>query len=202
MNTKTLAVASVLSIATAGQAQTVVGSFQLVDQGGFGGLFDTMNVSLGMVKDLFPFEPTNLIFFEEDLEIGLSDVGTTWTSDTASMSLIRTELQDADSNDSFGVRVGLELPDGDEFVYFQTVLESEFPAFGLDLATIASETDEIRVTLLSFSTESPGRDLNGDGVWTDYAARYQFDFVSIPTPGVGAVLLCAGGGVLVRRARR
>ncbi len=176
------------------EADTVLGSFQIHDSGGTMGVLDTMQVSYGVSSMGFPF---TYVFFAEDITIGAADVGTTWTSSPAATALILDQLRDAD-RDALGVKVALPPPwGGPPMESFVGIAEADFHSVGVDLDLVATRTDEIRVTLLSLSMDSPGSDPLGNGNWTDYADSYQFDFVEVPEPG--AMALLAIGAFRARR---
>jgi len=202
MNTKVLAVVGMTGMAfvASANAEIVLGSFELNENKSFERIFESMSVSLGMVKNGIP-TPSNRVFLAENLQLTTADIGTTWVTDPATMEVMRTEMLDSDTRDLFGIMVTLpSLKGGFGVSYFEGPSEGQFPGLGLDLALLASQTDEIRVTLQSFSYDSPGSDPNGDGIWTEYTTSYLFEFVSVPAPSSAALLLT--GGVLAGRRKR
>ncbi len=183
---------------SAARADVVVGSFDLTDAGGPSALFDTLPVAFGMQND-FIQDPEGFVLFGGG-EVGAADVGTVWTSSSAEMDAMRAWLQDDNEFDLVGLTTEITLANGSVFGYFYGVAELSFPFYGLDLETVATQADELRVTLLSFSAVSPGDDPNQDGVWTDYEMSYRFEFVSVPGPGAMATL--AFGATALGRRRR
>ena len=54
---------------------------------------------------------------------------------------------------------------------------------------------------LTFSMESPGQDLNGDGIWTDFHIGGVYEFWGSPIPEPATLLLLALGSVALLRRR-
>ncbi len=79
-------------------------------------------------------------------------------------------------------------------------------AFTFDDATDfkGSLIDSLTITVNSFEADIPGRDPNGDGIWTDYTAEYSLSVKGKPVPepanllGLGAAV---GFGVLLAKSR-
>lgn len=80
--------------------------------------------------------------------------------------------------------------------YSETDIFGDVTLNGIDLGGYDIEAIAMRVDSLWF--DSPGRNLNGDGIWTDYG--YDLTFTFIPEPGT--VLLLGLGAVVLRRKRR
>jgi len=186
-----------LALTASARGGLILGTDDIEINGGFNTVFDTVPVKLMMTRDFtpgvgspFPISGTSII--------GASDVGKTWRIDQPSTDVVLAELRDADLLGAFGVQVSLFNPDGDSFGRWFTS-ELTLVSQGQDLDLIGARTDEIIVTLLAFSTTSPGSDINGDGVWTNYSMTFRYDFVSIPAPGATSLLAVAG--VFARRRR-
>lgn len=190
MITKALATVCTLGLACVSPVfgDVVLGSTEIEFDASTLGVFDTVPMSFGMQANIV----IPLLFVEGQV-IGSGDIGTMWVSDPTTTGLIREQWQDGDSIDVIGVG---GLVGG--FSAFVGAGESNFPARGLDLALIATQTDEIRVTLLSFSTEEivpfPG------AVGTRVQSAFLFEFVSVPVPS-GLALIGLGGFAGTRRRR-
>jgi len=79
-------------------------------------------------------------------------------------------------------------------------------AFTFDDATDfkGSLIDSLTITVDSFEAEIPGRDPNGDGIWTDYAAKYSLSVKGKPVPEPANLLglgVAVGFGVLLAKSR-
>jgi len=200
MMTRTAAVAAAFILANSAQADTVVGSFDMLLNGGTWGIVDTLGIELGLVTNVIdPWNPANRILIASQPVLTASDVGSIWTSDPATMAQVLVNLQDSDDTDAFGV-FGTAGDPGEPNLYFTGTLESDFGLVGLDREDIASLTDYMRVTMISLSFNTPGDDPNGDGNWTNFESTFRFEFVSVPTPATIAPI--AASGLLVFRRRR
>lgn len=201
MQIRMMMTAGTLAVALANPAHgsILLGSHDIVITGGFNTVFDTLPVKFMMSPD-FNLGPIYNVPISGTSVIGASDVGTTWSINAPSVELVLDEFTDADMFGAIGVQITLFHPDGDSFGGW-FIAEIGFASHGLDLDLIATQGDEIVVTLLAFSTVSPGNDINGDGIWTNYSMTFRYDFISIPAPGA-ASLLAAGGLIACRRRRR
>ncbi len=195
---------AVILIASAGNVavgEKIIGTTDVYLGGGVDAVFDTLSdVSLGMLVN-GDAAIENQIFFADHLSISGEDIGTTWVSDAAMTGLIREQFLDADTDDAFGAYSLFTNSIGtQEFFAGVQEWQFDFQFPPLDIELLATQTDEIRVTLVSFTADSPGFDPNGDGVWTDYLAVFRYEFVSVPAPTSTAVLL--GGALCLLRRRR
>jgi len=71
---------------------------------------------------------------------------------------------------------------------------------GIDFAGYTIESFEL--TLDALSWETPGRNPNGDGKWTDYYARGTLTITGTPEPATLSLLALSGLAVLRRRRKR
>ncbi|MCH7885027.1 MAG: PEP-CTERM sorting domain-containing protein [Planctomycetes bacterium] len=78
------------------------------------------------------------------------------------------------------------------------ILDARVPLFGPDL--IGYEIDYI-VQNLTVNLESPGRDFNDNGVWTDFHVDGVYEFWGSPIPEPATLLLLALGSVALLRRR-
>lgn len=65
--------------------------------------------------------------------------------------------------------------------------------------------DSLTITVDSFTPDSPGQDPNGDGIWTDYSAKYSLSVQGKPVPEPSdslGLVTAAGIGVLLAKTRR
>jgi len=188
MNKRTaIAIISLACLSTA-NAETLVGSLTVNTSGGARAVFESLTLGWGLWIDGMGELPENRLFIVPDSEIGVAHVGTTWTADSAVTTKILEQFADDDSIDALGHHSIIQSQQFGDFESYSETPEWIFPNVGLDLEQLASQTDEIRLTLLSFSTESPGDDPWGDGFWTDWQMQYRFDFVTIPSPGTFIIL--------------
>jgi hypothetical protein len=134
----------------------------------------------------------------EDILVGTSDVGFPFVA--------------SPSSDPDFTRFVSYITDGtDDALHFRAGLGGGFsfgearPESGWLTEKIGEEPDlsgyvieEITLTVNSLSLDSPGRNLNGDGIWTDVSAECIFVFYGIPEPAT-LLLLSLGGLALLRR---
>ncbi|WP_052672331.1 PEP-CTERM sorting domain-containing protein [Aliterella atlantica] len=62
--------------------------------------------------------------------------------------------------------------------------------------------DSLTITIDSFAPDSPGQNPNGDGIWTDYSAKYSLSVQGRPVPEPDTSLglgIAAGFGILFAR---
>ena len=79
-----------------------------------------------------------------------------------------------------------------------TLFNKFVPTQGVDF--YGYEITEIDLTVNSLTVDSPGRDWNGDGLWTDFYFDVTFTIYGVPEPTT--VLLLGLGGLAVMRRRR
>jgi hypothetical protein len=158
--------------------------------GGFNTVFDSVPIQFVMTRDYrpgfgerFPISGTSIV--------SEADVGRVWTIGAPSTAAILEELGDDDLFGAFGVKMTNFHPDNDSSSIVSTS-EVYLQVLGNYIPLLAQETDRINFTLLQFKAESPGSDINGDGVWTNYSIKYRIDFVIAPPPASCAPLLIAG----------
>jgi hypothetical protein len=70
---------------------------------------------------------------------------------------------------------------------------------GIDLTGFTIDHIEMRINQISI--DSPGRNLQGDGIWTDYSIQATMSFIGSPVPEPSAAALIGAGMVCIALVR-
>jgi hypothetical protein len=140
------------------------------------------------------FEDTRVSVRVNDAPITLNESIT--AADDPDFALVAQFLTDGISfaENVFQDVMVLRMLGGENILDVHVPRISEYDLFGYTIERIDRD--------LTFSMQSPGRDLNGDGLWTDFHIGGVYEFWGTPTPEPATLMLLALGSLAVLRRRR